>query len=93
MIVTHATVKGAEHRIYFKRLENPLRLIIERNAHRHGDHRMLVGTLTPFDSLETLYTLVAPLLYGSFVQLENWQRAELENLIRPMLREELPRPS
>ena len=87
MIITQVTVKGHEHWLYLKRQENPLRVVVERSVHTHGPYRMMVGTIHLTDNLEALYTLMAPLLYGaSPAELTNPRRADLENLVRQLLR-------
>lgn len=85
MIVTRVTVKGHEHSVFLTRAENPVRLIIERSVYPNGAYKVRAGELRTSDSLDALYSLLGPLLYGT-IELDNFQRAELENLIRPMLR-------
>lgn len=84
MIVTHFTAKNSQGWIFLTRVEKPLSVKIERSTYPNGAYRIKVGTLHATDSLDDLYRMLGPLLYGPH-PLRNDQMAQLEDLIRPML--------
>lgn len=84
MIVTHCTVKNSQGWIFLTRVESPLGVKIERSTYPNGAYRLKVGTLHATDSLDDLYRMLGPLLYGPN-PLRNDQMAQLEEVIRPML--------
>jgi hypothetical protein len=85
MIVTHATVRGPQGFVFLTRAEAPLRIVIHKSAHPEGP-RILHGTVYPTSTLDELYRLLSPLLYGAAYP-EIWETAELEALVRPLLKE------
>lgn len=85
MIVTHVTARGAQGYVFLTRAEGPLRIIIEKSVHPNG-YRILHGTMPLTGTLDDLYRLLSSLLYGERYP-ERWQAAELEALVRPLLRE------
>lgn len=92
MIVTHCTIKGSQGWVFLTRAESPLRVTIERSMYPNGAFRMKAGALHATDSLDHLYGMLGPLLYGSSA-LRRDQAAQLEELVRPMLATGEPPPS
>lgn len=86
MILTHITALGPDHLVHFTRVAEPALHVLIEKSRPDGSERVAVGALDPQHSLLDLYAHVAPLLYGGRGSLENWQRAEIESLIRPLLR-------
>lgn len=87
MIITHVTVLGPTLQVHFTRLTEPSLHVLIETSDLDGSNRVALWSLDSKHSLADLYTHVGPLFYGEGLgRLENWQRAEIEDLIRPLLR-------